>query len=190
MRRTPILLVAILLACGCEEEFPPYTEPENVLRAELVMQSPDTVLLYRDGVTGNYYLSTPMTFRVIVTNTYQDLLQGEARVGEQIVAQSFATVQRTMVVPLTLGSLLRPPVFQNTVALAPQSDAEFSLLWLPIGTDGRWVFEGNPFVNLGGDQLYGPISFLASADAQIFSRVQPVRTPQIAFTKYFRVRPQ
>lgn len=66
---------------------------------------------------------------------------------------------------------------------------------------GRAVYRAILKLNIGvfsapqsrsqiGRSISGPISSLASADAQIFSRVQPVRTPQIAFTKYFRVQPQ
>ena len=165
-------LVWLLLGVSsCAEPFPPYREPENVLEGELVLLAPDTIDLYYDDPANRYFINTPMILRVSVTNRHDDLLQGTARVSGQITVQSFAQIPRTLTVSLSVGDMRTPPVFQRNIALGPGSKAEFAVLWLPYATDGRIVFEGLPFTAAGTDKLYGPISFIASAEVQLFERI-------------------
>jgi len=105
-----------------------------------------------------------------------------------ITVQSFSQIPRVMLVQLTTGNLLQPPVFQGNIAVPPGGSAQFSTLWLPYATDGEIVFEGLPFTVGGGARIYGPITFQATAEVQIFERVQPIRFGDLEFTRVFRVR--
>ena len=104
-----------------------------------------------------------------------------------IIVQSFAQIPRTLTIPLTTGNLLKPPVFQGNIAVSPGSRAEFSELWLPYATDKKIVFEGLPSTRVGNADFYGPVRFLASAEVQLFERVQPIRFGSLEFTRVFMV---
>jgi hypothetical protein len=78
-------------------------------------------------------------------------------------------------------------LFQGNIALGPARKAEFSELWIPYGTDGRIVFDGLPFRMERNAELYGPIAFVASAEVQLFERVQATRSDEISFTRVFRL---
>jgi hypothetical protein len=184
-------LVILCLAAGvalssCEEDFPPYTEPANVLNVEVEAVNADTVEMYFDGLTGQYFINTPMILNVRVINTHDDLLEGEALIDGLMTIQSFSEIPRTMTVPLGTGDLRTPPVFQGNIAIAPDSAAEFSTLWLPIAADGKVVYDGLPFVQVGGSRVFGPIEFMVSVDVQVFERVQAIRAEGFAFSQIFR----
>ncbi|HCV43226.1 MAG TPA: hypothetical protein DGH68_07055 [Bacteroidetes bacterium] len=172
---------------GCKEEFPPYEEPQDVLQGEISKSSPDTLEGYWDPLVQQYFINTPAILHATIRNVYDNLLQGEAHVEGQIVIQSFGAAPRTFLVPLSTGDLRKPPVFQGNIALPPDSAAEFSVLWLPISTDGHYAFVGYPHYVQGGAEYYGPIGFLASAEVQLFQRVQPIRFGQLQFQLVFKV---
>jgi hypothetical protein len=177
----------LFFLAGCDEEFPPYSEPEKVLQSDLLFVSDDTVSVHRSSTTGDYYFSSTMVLKVEVTNLHDDLLQGPARIDGRITLQSFSQIPRTLVVPLTRGDLRTPPVYQGTIAIPPGSKAEFSILWLPYATDGAVVFEGLPFTQVGSARFYGPIAFIGSAEVQLFERLQPVRSGSLEFSLVFKV---
>ncbi len=182
----PISCLLLFQLDSCKEEFPPYTEPSEVLKGNLQLLAPDTVRAYAP-FGGGYFFDNSMAISLVVTNVHDDILQGQALVGGSVYLQSFSEVPRAFVVPLTLGDLRTPPVAQGNIALGPGRHAQFSLLWLPYATDGQVVFAGLPYVQIGSDKIYGPIDFMAYADVQLFERVQPVRVPSIQFRLTFRV---
>jgi hypothetical protein len=182
-----LLFFMIIAPLACDEPFPPYDEPANVLTGNLSLTSPDTALVTVDQ-TGTY-LSSLMRFDVNVINSYDNLLQGEARVNGQIVVQSFGNIPRTCLLPLTQGNLGRPPVFQGNIALGPDSSADFSAFWFPLATDGKMVWEDLPHTG-GNPSYYGPIRFIASAEVQIFDRIQAIRFGQLEFEIVFKVTTQ
>jgi hypothetical protein len=173
--------------CSCDEPFPGYTEPENVLSGTVSVEAGDTVTVYE--IKGGYSVSGALIMNVTVTNAHDDLLEGEAFVDGLVTVQSFSEIPRALTIPLTTGNLLAPPVFQGNVALAPGASAVFSTLWIPFATDGTIVFEGLPYVTVDGAKIYGPIDFLPSVDVQIFERVQPIQFEGEMFTIAFRVVP-
>ena len=180
-----VIFAGILLS-SCDEVFPPYTEPASVLVGELTSATPDTVEAYFDGFA--YYMNTPMIFKVSVTNTYNDLLQGTAQVGGTIVVNSFSQKPRTLTVPITAGNLLAPPVFQGNIAVAPGKQASFSTLWVPYALDKKIVWEGTSYTTIGDARYYGPITFIGSADVRLFQKVQAVKTAELQFKAVFKVK--
>lgn len=185
--RKALLSLFAFALLSCDEVFPPYEEPQHVLQADVNLTAPDTVDLYLDAMTTIYYLITPMVLSVTVRNTHNDLLEGDALVQGRVVIQSFGEIPRTAVVPLSLGNLRTPPVFQGRIALGPDRKAEFSQLWVPQTTDEKMVFEGWTPQPAGERVVYGPISFKARAEVQLFERVQPVRSAEYDFARVFRV---
>jgi hypothetical protein len=182
------LSVLALLSLGaCKEDFPPYEEPQNVLMGSLATSAPDTIEGAADPNTGQYYLNTPIILNVLMKNTYDNLLQGTALVKGRLVIQTFSAVPRTCVVTLSTGDLRRPPVFQGNIAIAPDSTALFSLIWVPIGTDNKYVFEGVPYTLIGNTRFYAPITFLAQAEVQLFERVQAIRFGNLEFKVVFKI---
>lgn len=180
-------LVALMIFTtpGCEEEFPPYTEPANVLQGELQLVAPETVSVHSD--LSGYFFNDLLILKTTITNVHDDLLQGRARIAGEISLQSFSQVPRAFAVPLTLGDLRTPPVAQGNIAIGPGRKAEFSVLWVPYATDGTIVFAGLPYAQVGPDKMYGPIDFIAYADVQLFERVQPFRLPSVEFRLVFKV---
>jgi hypothetical protein len=183
-----VLILLSVFLTFCDEEFPTATTPENVLVGGLTIDSPDTVALHYDEGTHQYFLNSVLFFNVDVTNVYQNLLSGDALVNGTITIQSFGEIPRVLVVPLTTGNLVQPPVFHRTISLAPGKKAEFTSRWIPYATDGNIVFEGLPSTVVGSARYYGPITFLASAEVQLFERVQPIKFGHLEFRLVFRVR--
>lgn len=180
------LLVAIFLVfASCTEEFPVYEEPAEVLSAELTLVSPDTLIAHHDPVRDQWFLNTVSEFEIHLTNRHDDLLQGKALIAAHIVVQSFAEIPRTCIVELTRGDLRSPALFQGNLALAPGAAAEFSRLWVPEATDGNMLFTDLPCTIVNGMTVYGPITCVAWAEAQIFEKVQSIRTPDMQFTLFF-----
>ena len=185
-RLVALLFVSVLLSLSCDEPFPPYTEPVDVLEVQIEAVTPDTADVYFDPILGQYYFNTPLILNVDVINLHDDLLQGEALVNGLITVQSFSAIPRTMTVPLSAGDLRTPSVFQGNIALAPDSAAEFSTLWLPITADGTVVFAGLPYTVVNGAKVYSPIDFQASAEVQLFEKVQSVEVTGYSFSIVFR----
>jgi hypothetical protein len=180
------LAAGILLAfASCTEEFPVYEEPADVLSARLTMISPDTLVAHYDALLDQWFLNTVSVFKIHLTNRHDDILQGKALIGARIVVQSFGAIPRTCVVELTRGDLESPTLFQGNLALAPGAAAEFSRLWVPEATDGEMLFTDLPSTVVNGMTVYGPITCIAWAEAQIFEKVQPIRTPDMQFTIFF-----
>ena len=91
-------------------------------------------------------------------------------------------------IPLARGNLVRLPIFQGNIALAPGSAAELATLWTPIATDGKLIFEGTPFVVLSDSaRVFGPLTCEAWSDVQLFERVQPIRFGGIQYAMVFKV---
>ena len=186
MRRIAIPCLLLLAAVSCDEPFPVYTEPEGVLQGDLSAVVPDTVDVYYDDRSERYYVNSQLIFNVIITNMHDDLLQGEALIDGAVTVQSFASIPRVILVPLTPATLLQPPIFQGDISIPPTGTASFSTLWIPYATDGEIVFEGLPFTTVGDTKLYGPISFSSTATVQIFERVQAIEFGEVMFSLVFR----
>ena len=172
---------------SCKEPFPPYLEPTNVMVANIAESSKDTLTVFQDSHSGGYFFADPVIINATLTNIYDDLLQGTARVDGKIIVQSFGQAPRTVVTVLTPADLRSPPQFQGNIALPPGEKALFSAIWIPHATDGSYIFDGLPYVQVGNAKLYGPISMTAYSDLQIFENVQSLRSPQIQFSLYFSV---
>jgi hypothetical protein len=152
------------------------------------MVIPDTVIYYSDSAMTVFSPGSLLIARATITNKYENLLEGPERVNGTISVQSFGIAPRTVVIPLVRGNLMRPPIFQGNIALAPGRAAELSTLWTPIASDGRLIFEGTPFVNLSDSaRVYGPLTCEAWSDVQLFERVQPIRFGGIQYTMVFKV---
>ncbi len=186
---TPVLIAALSMVLSCEEPFPTYSSPENVLQGSIEVVAPDTVIVYFVP-EGGWFLNTPLILNVNMTNIHDDLLSGPALVNGLVTIQSFSEIPRVMTVPLTTGNLLGPPVFQGSVSIPPGESANFSTLWIPFAVDGSIVFEGLPFVSANGKKYYGPISFQPRAEVQIFEQVQPVEFEGAEFTLLFEEQTQ
>jgi len=179
--RISCLLLCFLLSCS--EPFPTYMPPENVLEGSIEVVSPDTVIVFL--TQAGYFVNSPLILNVNLTNIHDDLLSGPAKVEGLVTVQSFSEIPRTMIITLTTGNLLGPPVFQGDISLPPGSSATFSTLWTPFAVDGSIVFEGLPFVEANGKKYYGPITFLPNAEVQIFDQVQPIRFEGAQFILVF-----
>jgi hypothetical protein len=187
----PVVITLICLAVfsvisGCDEPFPAYQQPENVLSVEVAITAKDTISVYYDDVYKKYYLDDPMIFSSSVTNEHINLLQGTARVNGVIHVQSFSQIPKLIEVTLNPADMRYPPTFQGNIALPPGNKAQFSTLWVPVAIDGKIIYEGLPYTLVGGIKLYGPISFTAVAEIQIFDRVQAIKSKPIEFKAYFR----
>ena len=181
-----ILLAISFLVPSCDEVFPPYQEPDNVLVGTMKINGPDTVDMFYEPLSGGYFPSSALGLEISVENAYDNLLQGDAEVGEKVVLQSFGVSPKIIVIPLTLGNLLSPPVFRGSIALPPKSAAKFSAQFLPLGSDGLPVYLGSPYTSTDTTKLYGPIEFIATANVRIFERVQPITISEYRFSLYFR----
>jgi hypothetical protein len=185
MKKQIVALAIVLGFASCTEEFPVYEEPAQVLSAELLMSSPDTLVAHYEIMEDRWFLSTASMFEVRIKNLHDDILQGKALIGARIVVQSFGQIPRTCVVECSRGDLRFPTLFQGNIALPPASEAVLSKLWVPEALDGKMIFTDLPSTVVGDKTIYGPITCVAWAEAQIFEKVQRVRTQNLQFTIYF-----
>jgi hypothetical protein len=165
---------------SCDEPFPVYQEPSEILRGSIAVAAPETIDVVLDSQSDQWFVNPPLILNVSIMNMHDDLLSGEARVNGLITIHSFSEIPRTIVVPLATGSLLQPPVFQGNIAIGPGASAEFSTLVVPKATDGKMVFEGLP------GPVFGPIDFIATGEVQLFDHVQPIEIEEYSFTLSFR----
>jgi hypothetical protein len=181
-----LLPVLGILNISCDEVFPLYTEPTNVLSTELSIGKPDTLTVFYDGLSDSYSTSPALTMSIKVTNVYDDLLQGDAFIGDRLVLQAFGTTPEVIIVPITLGSLRFPSVFRGTIALPPKKSADFQVPFLPVPKNNRPVYRGMSYIALDSAKLYGPIEFIANAEIRLFQRVQSIRSNEYRFKLYFK----
>ncbi len=179
-------LVIVILVSGCDEVFPPYTTPENVLVCSFPNAVLDTINITYYSDAGYYSAGSVVTLKIDVVNTYDDLLQGDAAIGDRVTIQSFGPSPGVIVVPITLGNLRSPPVFRGTIALRPKDTAHFEIKWLPIDKNGRPAYVGMNYSQVDSARVYGPIECIAFADIRLFERVQAVATENYRFKLYFK----
>jgi hypothetical protein len=178
-------VVIIVLTYGCDEVLPPYAIPENVLVCSFENKNLDTVILnYFES--NSTYSAGSSTFKINVVNTYDNLLQGDAEIGDRITIQSFGPSPSVMVVPITLGSLRSPPVFRGTIAMRPNDTAHFEIKWLPIDNKGKPAYIGLNYSQVDSAKVYGPVEFIAIADVRLFERVQAISSENYRFKLYFK----
>ena len=188
MKRLSAYFVLVLFAvAGCEEPFPTYQEPRDVLEASLQKTSRDSVLIVIDS-TGVVLGIDPGKFRVYVKNKYQQLLEGEALINGRVSFFSFVPVPRVAVSSLARGNLYVPPIFQNRIAIPPGDSARLDVSWSYLTPSG-YLYTGLPYEeSYSGTtriRTYTPVSVTAEAEVQVFERVQAIRTTQISFTLVF-----
>ncbi len=184
-----VLLIALSILAfipSCEEIFPPYSIPQNVLTGSMKIRDLDTVVVIHYEEFDFYVTTSAITLDIDVINKYDDLLQGEALIGDRITLQAFGKTPAVIVVPLTLGSLRTPSVFRGSLALPPNDTARFRLGFLPMDKKNIPVYVGSDFVQVDSSKIYGPIEFIASADVRLFERVQPFAIGNYRFKVYFK----
>lgn len=192
-RERSAILAAGFVLCSlnvgaCDEPFPPYEEPTDVLAGSIVLTAPDTIRATYDPVSGLFFLSSIVKFDLNITNAYDNLLQGDAQIEGRILVQSLAAIARTSIVEVTAGDLRTPPILSGTIAVPPGKAAGFSAFWYPEGTDGKMVFEGLPSTPTPDGNCFGPIPFEVEVRMQIFERVQPIAFRGAPFTRVFCVK--
>lgn len=181
-----IAIIFFIFITGCDEVFPPYSTPENVLVGSMKTFDRDTVVMYYHPQGDFYYTNSAVTLNISVVNTYDDLLQGDAAIGDRITLQSFGPTPNVIVVPVTLGNLLFPSVFQGTIAMRPRDTAQFQIKWLPIDKNNRPVYIGAPFTQVDSAKVFGPIEFVVDGDIRLFERVQSISLDRYRFSMYFK----
>lgn len=177
-----------LFTAGCDEPFPSAQEPENVLRVEATAHVPDTVTAILDPLFGKWSFINQLSISVQITNTYDNLLQGEAHPEGRVDIQAFTPSAAVIVQEMGRGQLRKPPIFGGAISLPPDSSAEFQVLWIPMGPDERPVWEGGSFVpgSEPGVRFYGPIEFAVKGEVRLFERIQPVQIPEHRFTLFIK----
>lgn len=181
-----IALTLCSLSLSCDEVFPPYTEPQEVLQGAISVSQLDTFTVGFNSNLSRYFAIQPLSFEVSLKNVHNDLLQGDAAVEGLITVNSFGQVPRVCVIPLSKADLLTPPIFQGTVSLPPGKQAVYSVQWMPLATDGKMMFEGNSFVITDSAEVFGPIDFIANAEVRIFEKIQPSKIENYRFRLYFK----
>lgn len=179
-------MVWLVVMAGCDEAFPPYTTPENVLEGWMSIRGGDTVSVFYFPATEQYIVTAGAPIEVFLRNTYDDLLQGEAFIGERLTIQSFGANPEVIVVPITLGHLRTPSVFRGSIAIRPEDTARFQIPWLPVNKANRPIYLGMPFTVKDSVKVYGPVEFIVDGEVRLFERVQSVDVQRLRFNLYFR----
>lgn len=181
-----VFMVLLVVMAGCDETFPPYTTPENVLEGWMSGRSGDTVSVFYFPATDGYFVTSGSPIEVFLRNAYDDLLQGEAAIGERLTIQSFGANPEVIVVPINLGNLRTPSVFRGNVAIRPGDTARFQVPWLPVNKANRPIYLGMPFTVKDSTKVYGPVEFIVDGEVRLFERVQSVVVQRLRFKLYFR----
>ena len=186
---TGLLLLIISLLLGCKEPFPPYEEPTNILVATIAKTGADTLYITQDS-TGTTIGVDPIGLTVSVRNNYTQLLQGAAQVTGRLNA--IMTAPFPMVLPTTsLGQsdLIRPPVYQNAIALPPGQSAEFRATLSSYDLVLTLMSSVPHTDQIRADSTkvitYAPVTLQAQAEVRLFELVQPVKTEVLTFTQVY-----
>jgi uncharacterized protein YcsI (UPF0317 family) len=185
---TGLLLLVLSLLSGCKEPFPPYEEPTNILVATLAKTGADTLYITQDS-TGTTIGVDPIGLTVSVRNNYTQLLQGAAQVTGRLNA--IMTAPFPMVLPTTsLGQsdLIRPPVYQNAIALPPGQSAEFrATVFANLVPTLMSSVPHTDQIRADSTKVitYAPVTLQAQAEVRLFELVQPVKTEVLTFTQVY-----
>jgi uncharacterized protein YcsI (UPF0317 family) len=181
-------LLIISLILGCKEPFPPYEEPTNILVATIAKTGADTLYITQDS-TGTTIGVDPIGLTVSVRNNYTQLLQGAAQVTGRLNA--IMTAPFPMVLPTTsLGQsdLIRPPVYQNAIALPPGQSAEFrATVFANLVPTLMSSVPHTDQIRADSTKVitYAPVTLQAQAEVRLFELVQPVKTEVLTFTQVY-----
>ena len=185
---TGLLLLVLSLLSGCKEPFPPYEEPTNILVATLAKTGADTLYFIQDS-TGATIGVDRIGLTVSVRNNYTQLLQGAAQVTGRLNA--IMTAPFPMVLPTTsLGQsdLIRPPVYQNAIALPPGQSAEFrATVFANLVPTLMSSVPHTDQIRADSTKVitYAPVTLQAQAEVRLFELVQPVKTEVLTFTQVY-----
>jgi uncharacterized protein YcsI (UPF0317 family) len=185
---TGLLLLILSLLSGCKEPFPPYEEPTNILVATIAKTGADTLYITQDS-TGTTIGVDPIGLTVSVRNNYTQLLQGAAQVTGRLNA--IMTAPFPMVLPTTsLGQsdLIRPPVYQNAIALPPGQSAEFrATVFANLVPTLMSSVPHTDQIRADSTKVitYAPVTLQAQAEVRLFELVQPVKTEVLTFTQVY-----
>jgi uncharacterized protein YcsI (UPF0317 family) len=185
---TGLLLLILSLLSGCKEPFPPYEEPTNILVATIAKTGADTLYITQDS-TGTTIGVDPIGLTVSVRNNYTQLLQGAAQVTGRLNA--IMTAPFPMVLPTTsLGQsdLIRPPVYQNAIALPPGQSAEFrATIFANLVPTLMSSVPHTDQIRADSTKVitYAPVTLQAQAEVRLFELVQPVKTEVLTFTQVY-----
>jgi hypothetical protein len=186
MRRLLAAICVCMVALACDEPFPTYQEPTDVLAASVMSEGSDTLLITAD-TTGVVVWCEPLLLSVIVRNTYAQLLEGEALVDGSVNVTMTAPLARVFgTMRIEPFHLVRPPVLSGNMALAPADTALFSMRYLPP-TGDTFFLDGVPYEEtMLADstirRVYTPVTFQVDCEVRVFERVQPVRAPAYVLT--------
>jgi hypothetical protein len=189
MRSTSLtILLMVLLWAGCEEPFPWYEEPTDVLVASIAKAGSDTLYIVRDS-GGATISMNPIRLSVFVKNTYTQLLQGSAQVtGTLNVIMTAPAPFAFPTTQLARSDLITPFVYHDSTALPPGASAEFrayasggivDLLEQQVPYTERVLSDSTKV------RTYAPVTFQAEAEVRLFERVQPIRTKPFVFTQTY-----
>jgi hypothetical protein len=186
MKRLLFAIGVGLVALACDEPFPTYQEPTDVLAASVGSEGSDTLLITAD-TTGVVVWYEPLLLAVMVRNTYTQLLEGEALVDGSVNVTMTSPLPRVFSTSrIEPYHLVRPPVLSGTMALTPADTALFSVRYFP-SAGNTFFLEGVPYEQtMLADstirRVYAPVTFQVDCDVRLFERVQPVRAPAYALT--------
>jgi len=185
-RFLPVLLM-VGMTIGCEESLPPRIQPEQFLAATLGVR--DTVVTIDGGVA----TSGSGAFFLGLTNLYEDVLDGPARVvGRVEVWFRDNPSQRTTVVAGVLDVLNSGIIVGNTATLRVDSTMRMFKQW-SHKTDSNipfWEFvRMSPMVTPGGVPYCQsePVHMVARASIQLFEHTAPELTGEIHFVLVYKV---
>ena len=185
--RTLLIVICIATAFlgSCKEPFPVYDEPTNVLVASLQRTSGDTLYFIQDD-KGTPFGTDQIRLKLLVTNVYPQLLQGEALISGRVDFFVTAPVPKVgFAHTLTRSDMVQPPLFQNSIAVPPNTAAEFRIDLSP-SVPGGAIYDGVPSNEVDQPDstkiiTYLPMTITVDATVQIFQRVQPIKVKQLSF---------
>lgn len=176
-RQLLLLFIGLALVPACDEPFPEYEEPQDVLSASMVCTSADTLYMVQDSAKTGLG-SDPIGISLFVRNDYTQLLQGEALITGKLNFTMVAPMVRVFsTFPLGQSHVVRPSVAQNTIALTPGDTAELRIRWLPGGR--TFFLDGVPYTEVVKEdstvvRTYSEVRFHVDGEIRLFERVQPV----------------
>lgn len=182
----PVLLLVVVIS-GCEESLPPRIQPEQFLASTISVR--DTVVTIDDGVAttggGAFFLG--------LTNLYEDVLDGQARVVGRVDVWLRDNPSRRATVVAGVSDILNPGiVVGNTATLRVDSTMKMFKQW-SHRTDANvpfWEFvRMSPMLTPGGIPYCqsDPVHMVARASIQLFEHTAPEFTREIHFSLVYKV---
>lgn len=189
----PAAAAALLLTAGCDEALPPRDEPQNVASLGVGFNTTRVLMSWNFDTGRKRVLNGTGSFKVELTNLYDDVLQGDAALAGEVEIWLKEKPWARAVVRIGTVDLKNPWVVRNgLVTLLPDSSARFEIPWDHLTDAGRPFYEFAQLtyyrdLNNQGYFEASPLTFGVRARLQVVENLAFIYGPELEIVLSYRI---